>query len=62
MLNRYGPEPDVFRPEETVELVYENVSVQDTAYIWGPARTLRFWRHRRHAGTSVSYIRLLTGL
>jgi hypothetical protein len=39
VLNRYGPEPDVFRPEETVELVYENVSVQDAAYIWDVAQT-----------------------
>jgi hypothetical protein len=39
MLNHYGPEPDVFRPEETVELVYENVSVQDTAYIWDIAQS-----------------------
>jgi hypothetical protein len=39
VLNSYGPEPDVFRPEETVELVYENVSVQDVAYIWDVAQT-----------------------
>src|SRR2546423_3343468 len=39
VLNRHGPEPDVFRPEETVELVYENVSVQDMAYVWDIAQT-----------------------
>jgi hypothetical protein len=34
LLNHSGPEPDVFRPEETVELVFETLSVQDLAYAW----------------------------
>jgi hypothetical protein len=38
VLNQHGPEPDVFRPDETVELVYENVSVQDMGYIWDIAQ------------------------
>jgi hypothetical protein len=39
VLNQHGPEPDVFRPEETVELVFESLSVQDTSYIWEIAQT-----------------------
>lgn len=39
VLNQHSPEPDVFRPEETVELVYEAVTVQDFAYIWDVAQT-----------------------
>jgi hypothetical protein len=39
VLNQYGPEPNVFRPEESVELMFETVSVQDIAYIWDVAQT-----------------------
>lgn len=39
VLNQHSPEPDVFRPDETVELVFESVSVQDFAYIWDVAQT-----------------------
>ena len=33
ILNQHAPEPEVFRPEETVELVFD-VSTQDQSYIW----------------------------
>jgi Pvc16 N-terminal domain len=39
ILNQHAPESDVFRPEETVELVFENVSTQDQSYIWEVAQT-----------------------
>lgn len=39
VLNQHGPEPDVFRAEETVELVFEAVSVQDVSEIWKVAQT-----------------------
>jgi hypothetical protein len=39
VLNQHAPEPDVFRPDETVELVFESVSVQDASYIWEVAQT-----------------------
>jgi Pvc16 N-terminal domain len=39
VLNQHAPETDVFRPEETVELVFENVSVQDASYVWEVAQT-----------------------
>jgi hypothetical protein len=34
LLNRYLKEPDVFRPEETVELVCESLSLADFTNIW----------------------------
>jgi hypothetical protein len=39
VLNQHSPEPDVFRPDETVELVFEAVSVQDASYIWEVAQS-----------------------
>lgn len=39
VLNQHGPEPDVFRPDETVELVFESLSVQDASYVWEVAQT-----------------------
>jgi Pvc16 N-terminal domain len=39
VLNQHAPEPDVFRADETVELVFESVSVQDQSYIWEVAQT-----------------------
>jgi hypothetical protein len=39
VLNEHGPEPDVFRPEETVELVFESLSVQDISSVWDVAQT-----------------------
>jgi Pvc16 N-terminal domain len=39
VLNQHGPEPDVFRAEETVELVFEGLTVQDTSYVWEVAQT-----------------------
>ena len=39
VLNQHGPEPDVFRPEETVELVYELVPTQDVSEVWNVAQS-----------------------
>jgi hypothetical protein len=39
VLNQHSPEPNVFRPEETVELVFEGVTIQDFGYIWNVAQT-----------------------
>lgn len=33
-LNDYGPEPDTFRPGETVDLVCDPLSLQDMASLW----------------------------
>ena len=34
LLNQYGPEPSTFRPQETVELVCDPVSMQDLNTLW----------------------------
>lgn len=34
LLNHYGPEPDVFAPHETVELVAQSLSPQDVSDVW----------------------------
>jgi hypothetical protein len=34
LLNHYGPEPDVFRPHESVELVAEALSPADVSDVW----------------------------
>jgi hypothetical protein len=36
LLNRGGPEAQIFRPEETVDLVYEPLTLQDMNAIWDP--------------------------
>jgi hypothetical protein len=41
LLNHYGPEPDVFEPHETVELLVASVSEQDAAEIWEIAKSQR---------------------
>jgi Pvc16 N-terminal domain len=39
VLNQHAPEPDVFAPDETVELVFEAITIQDMSYIWEVAQT-----------------------
>jgi hypothetical protein len=39
VLNQHSPEPDVFGPEEAVELVWETVSLQDWFTVWNGAPT-----------------------
>lgn len=34
LLNHYSPEPEVFRPGETVELMLDNLSLQDMSNMW----------------------------
>lgn len=34
ILNQSGPEPDIFRPTETVEVIMESISVYDMGAIW----------------------------
>ena len=33
-LNNFGPETDVFRPDETVELIFNSLSLQDVSNLW----------------------------
>ncbi len=38
VLNHASPEPDIFHPDETVELVFEPLSIQDLASLWEPLK------------------------
>jgi len=38
LLNHYGPEPDTFAPDETVDVVNEPISLQDIFNIWEIAK------------------------
>jgi hypothetical protein len=33
-LNNFGPEQDVFRPNETIEITYNSLSLQDISNLW----------------------------
>jgi hypothetical protein len=34
MLNHYGPEPEIFKPGETVELILDQITLQDLYNLW----------------------------
>jgi hypothetical protein len=38
LLNHYGPEPDTFLPDETVDIVNEPISLQDIFNVWEIAK------------------------
>jgi hypothetical protein len=38
LLNQAGPEHDIFRPEETVDLTMESISIYDMGAIWDVAK------------------------
>jgi hypothetical protein len=39
LLNNYGPEPDVFKPGETVELILDALTLQDWNNLWSTTRS-----------------------
>jgi hypothetical protein len=39
LLNHYGPEPEIFKPSETVEVILESLSLQDWNNLWSAAKT-----------------------
>jgi len=39
LLNNYGPEPDIFDPGETVELILESLTLQDWNNLWSATKT-----------------------
>jgi len=47
LLNQYGPEPDTFAPNETVDLIMETIAIQDMGAIWEV--------HRHHFQPSIPY-------
>lgn len=38
LLNHFGPEPDTFRPDESVELIFESLTLQDMSNLWEPLK------------------------
>lgn len=54
LLNHYGPEPDIFRPGETVELILESLSLQDWNYLWSTTRS--------SPPLSVGYVARMVGI
>jgi uncharacterized protein DUF4255 len=38
LLNNYAPEPDVFRPDETVEVILDSLTLQDFNNFWGVSK------------------------
>jgi hypothetical protein len=48
LLNHFGPDRDVFGPDEAVELVWESLSHQELYDIWEVAKT--------HAQPAISYV------
>ena len=39
LLNNYGPEPDIFKPSETVEIILDSLSLQDWNNLWSTLKT-----------------------
>jgi uncharacterized protein DUF4255 len=39
LLNHYGPEPEIFKPSETVEVILESLSLQDWNNLWSASKT-----------------------
>jgi Pvc16 N-terminal domain len=53
LLNHYGPEPNTFHPDESVEIIFEPLSLQDMANLWEPLKP--------HLQVSANYVvRMLT--
>jgi hypothetical protein len=38
LLNNYGPEPEVFQPGETVEIILDSLTLQDFNNFWGVSK------------------------
>lgn len=54
LLNQSGPEPDVFKPNETVELILEQLTLQDWNNLWGATKTV--------PPLSVGYVARMVGI
>jgi hypothetical protein len=39
LLNNYSPEPDIFQPNETVELIFDSLTLQDWSNLWNSTKT-----------------------
>jgi hypothetical protein len=54
LLNNYGPEPDIFDPGETVELILESLTLQDWNNLWSATKTT--------PPLSVGYVARMVGI
>jgi hypothetical protein len=54
LLNHYGPELDIFRPGETVELLLESLTLQDWNNLWSTTRS--------SPPLSVGYVARMVGI
>ena len=55
LLNNFGPEPDIFKPSETVELILDSLSLQDWNNLWSALKT-------NPPPLSVGYIARMVGI
>ncbi len=53
-LNHVGPETDVFQPNETIEVIFHSLSLQDLSNLWGAIKS--------SLPVSVGYIARVIGL
>ena len=53
-LNNFGPETDVFRPNETIEIIFNSLSLQDLSNLWGAFKV--------SLPMSVAYIARVVGI
>jgi hypothetical protein len=54
LLNNYGPEPDIFRPGETVEIILESLTLQDLNNLWSATKST--------PPLSVGYVARMVGI
>lgn len=54
LLNDNGPDPDVFQPNETVEVLFESINLQDWNNLWSSSKT--------NAPLSVGYVARMIGI
>jgi uncharacterized protein DUF4255 len=55
LLNNYNPEPDIFKPSETVEVILESLTLQDWNNLWSAAKT-------NPPSLSVGYVARMIGI
>ena len=54
LLNNYGPEPEIFRPGETVEIILESLTLQDLNNLWSATKST--------PPLSVGYVARMVGI
>ena len=55
LLNNYSPEPDIFKPAETVEVILESLNLQDWNNLWSALKT-------NPPPISVGYVARMVGI